>query len=237
MTRPREIKLTSIKEIFSLLESGADSNYFGEKVSQLDHSLQAAHLAKLFLENRTDAILKEVECQGTLVPYKVKPIFSSVIKEHVSNIKPENFNAIIITSLLHDMGHRLNNENLAYSKTKFGVAKHEVLGAKYLQDLGFSETIWTPIKLHIQAKHYLIKAVPGYKEALSSGSTGSWRYQKKSVEESDLQAFQKNPFYYESLLIRAIDDSAKTPGLKVPGLENYRKLIFSVLENQRTNCE
>lgn len=226
-----------IKEIFSLLESGADSNYFGEKVSQLDHSLQAAHLAKLFLEKRTDVILKKVECQEILVPYNIKPIFSKMIEEYISHIKPENFNVIIITSLLHDIGHRLNSENLRYSKTKFGVAKHEILGAKYLQDLGFSETIWTPIKLHIQAKHYLIKTIPGYKEALSSGSTGSWEYQKKSVEESDLQAFQKNPFYHESLLIRAIDDSAKTPGLKVPGLENYRNLISSVLENQHTNCE
>src|ERR1700709_1244932 len=109
----------TIKELFAFIIAQGDGDYIGEKVSQLQHSLQTATFAQ--------------------------------------NAGADD--ETVLGALLHDVGRFIPAANkmpsmIAADGIYYGKASHEVLGERYLRQLGFSETICQLVGAHVMAKRY-----------------------------------------------------------------------------------
>lgn len=131
-----------ISELFNFITLQGDGDYIGEAVSQLEHSLQAAHLA------------------------------------HAAGADEET----ILGALLHDVGRFIPASNsmpkmITPNGFYVGRASHEVLGEKYLRQLGFSEKVCQLVGAHVMAKRYLTAVDKGYYDSLSKSSKTTLKFQ------------------------------------------------------------
>jgi 2-amino-1-hydroxyethylphosphonate dioxygenase (glycine-forming) len=132
----------TVKEVFDYVTAQGDSDYLGEQVSQLQHSLQAATLAQ----------------------------------------KASADEDTVLGALLHDVGRFIPAANKMSSMTApdgtyIGKASHEVVGERYLRQLGFSEKICQLVGAHVMAKRYLTAVDKGYYDGLSKSSKMTLKYQ------------------------------------------------------------
>ncbi|RVU31587.1 HD domain-containing protein [Neptunomonas marina] len=114
---------------------------------------------------------------------------------------------MVTAALLHDIGHLIDEIH-----PQHGNFKHDKAGADYLQDL-FPPAVTEPIRLHAQAKRYLCTMEQGYLETLSEASRYSLKYQGGLMTDEELDAFEDEPFFTESLQLRYWDDQGKDPEL------------------------
>jgi predicted HD phosphohydrolase len=87
----------------------------------------------------------------------------------------------IIGSLLHDVGRFIPAADkmpsmIAPDGRYLGKGSHEVLGERYLRQLGFSEMICQLVGAHVMAKRYL-SVEKEYYDALSWNSKNTLKYQ------------------------------------------------------------
>lgn len=75
---------------------------------------------------------------------------------------------------------------IAPDGTYVGRSSHEILGERYLRQLGFSDKVSQLVGAHVVAKRYLTATEPGYYEALSKTSKRTLQYQV-----SGYMAFEK----------------------------------------------
>lgn len=66
---------------------------------------------------------------------------------------------------------------IAPDGTYVGKASHEVLGERYLRQLGFSEVICQVVGAHVMAKRYLTAVDKDYYEGLSKSSKMTLKFQ------------------------------------------------------------
>ena len=101
----------------------------------------------------------------------------------------------IIGALLHDVGRFIPNSD--YDRTPamiapdgnfVGRASHEVLGERYLRDLGFSDKVCELVGGHVVAKRYLTATDDSYYAARSKSSKVSLKYQASSPKVHGLIA-------------------------------------------------
>ena len=88
----------------------------------------------------------------------------------------------IIGALLHDVGRFIPQADkmpamIAPDGKMVGRASHEVLGERYLGQLGFSDKVCQLVGAHVMAKRYLTAVVDGYWESLSPSSKTTLKYQ------------------------------------------------------------
>ena len=133
---------------------------------------------------------------------------------------------LIVSSLLHDYGHISKGIPICPSTNVDD--KHEVIGADALSLLGFKKEVTEPIRLHVLAKRYLCTINPYY--SLSEGSKKSLFLQGGILTEKEINAFEKNPFFNEALLIRHSDDASKEPIEHSDSILKFEKIIRYVLE-------
>jgi putative nucleotidyltransferase with HDIG domain len=132
----------TIATLFSFITAQGSADYLGEHVSQLEHSLQAAHLA------------------------------------HEAGADDET----ILGALLHDVGRFIPESQempkmITPGGTFIGRASHEVLGERYLKELGFSEKICQLVGAHVMAKRYLTAVDEKYYSGLSESSKQTLKFQ------------------------------------------------------------
>ena len=130
---------------------------------------------------------------------------------------------LVVAALLHDIGHLLHDmpEHVA----DLGIdARHENLGHTWLAQY-FGPEVTAPVRMHVDAKRYLCATDPDYLGRLSPASVQSLQLQGGSFTEAEARAFAQKPFAREAVRLRRWDDLAKVPGMRVPGLEDYRTLI------------
>ncbi len=131
--------------------------------------------------------------------------------------------ALVVAALLHDVGHLLHH--LPDDAPDHGVDDlHENLCARWLAGR-FGPEVVEPARLHVAAKRYLCAVVPGYYEALSEPSRVSLKLQGGPMSSQQTEQFKRLPHAESAVILRRCDDSAKVPGLKVPGIESYLSLI------------
>lgn len=177
-----------IDRIFAIFRRFGDLSY-GEDVSQMEHLLQCAHLARA--DGASDAL--------------------------------------IAAALMHDIGQFLDDAGNAAGQ--LGVdARHEISGAAFLAPY-FPQSVTEPVRLHVEAKRYLCAAEPGYPATLSQASTLSLRLQGGPHSQMEMRQFLALPLAGDAIRLRHYDDLAKMPGRNVPGLENYRPLLQSLLRH------
>ena len=114
---------------------------------------------------------------------------------------------VVLAAFFHDIGHIC--AKTANNMGGYGVISHELLGAKYLRDQGFSERIAKLVEYHVQAKRYLTLRQPGYYALLSEASLRTLGYQGGVMSDAEADAFEQDPLCALSLRMRVWDEQAK----------------------------
>ena len=79
-----------------------------------------------------------------------------------------NHDEFVIACMLHDIGVLLGRKHrLKKMGHGIGIANHEGIGAKWLQQRGFSNYIVSMVKNHVNAKRYQCQVNPNYYKKLS----------------------------------------------------------------------
>jgi len=134
---------------------------------------------------------------------------------------------LVAAALLHDVGHFLAAE--AVLKSEQVDDRHELLAVPFLGD-HFGVDVTEPIRLHVQAKRYLVRADAAYAAQLSPASVHSLGLQGGPLDDAETAAFEALPFAEHAVLLRRWDDGAKLPGRQTPPLDYYLALLEDLLE-------
>ena len=126
--------------------------------------------------------------------------------------------ALVAAALLHDIGHFVASDDHDIDDAH----EQRALG---LLSLDFGRAVLEPIRLHVEAKRYLVAADPHYADRLSPASQHSLALQGGAMSAEERRWFEGLPYAEEALSLRRFDDAAKTPGQHTPPLAYYLALI------------
>jgi putative nucleotidyltransferase with HDIG domain len=110
-----------------------------------------------------------------------------------------------VAAFLHDIGH-LSSDN---SENEFGLPEHDAEGAGLLEAWGFPPAVTEAVRMHVQAKRYLVAMNPEYVWSLSEASVHTLDQQGGPFNAEECLAFQAIPFYEEAIRLRLWDDHGK----------------------------
>jgi predicted HD phosphohydrolase len=81
------------------------------------------------------------------------------------------------------------------------------------------------IRLHDQAKRYLVTTDPHYRHRLSPRSLDTLRLQGGLLDPTERAALQREPDLEACLTLRRADDAAKVPSVAVAGVAHWRGVL------------
>ncbi|MEY3576258.1 MAG: metal-dependent phosphohydrolase [Actinobacteria bacterium] len=117
--------------------------------------------------------------------------------------------ALVVATLLHDIGHLLALENSDGSVDVSVNDTHEATGAAYLAR-HFSPAVTAPIALHVEAKRYLCTVEDDYFASLSVGSVRSLAVQGGRMSPDEVERFQRHPAAERAVALRRWDERGKS---------------------------
>lgn len=114
---------------------------------------------------------------------------------------------LVVAALLHDVGHLLHTEgeDVADRGTD---AHHEQLGAMWLEER-FGEQVAAPVRLHVDAKRYLVATASNYRQRLSTASLTSLKIQGGPMTTAECRNFLRQRGAEDALQLRRWDEAAK----------------------------
>ena len=140
--------------------------------------------------------------------------------------KNKSSSSLVCASLLHDYGHFiLDSPDKLVNRKEDG--KHEDIGYQYLKKY-FKKNVVEPIKNHVKAKRYLARDQK-YFQVLSEASKKSLDLQGGVMNNLEAIKFEKENFFGNSIKLRKFDEAAKSAGLKIKSIEEYKDLLISKL--------
>jgi phosphonate degradation associated HDIG domain protein len=141
--------------------------------------------------------------------------------------------ALVTAALLHDIGH-LDEDIVDTPSSLLGHDdRHEVRGARRLDAL-FGPAVSEPVRLHVQAKRYLVATSRGYGERLSDDSQRSLALQGGPMTAEECRAFIEQPHADDALRLRCWDDLAKDDTASAHRLERFMPSLQAALAQRRT---
>ncbi len=179
-------------EILGLYENYGGEEYAGEKVTQLEHMVQAAQLAR-------------AEGYG---------------------------DEVVLAAFLHDVGHIAEKVIAGNGMDGFGIKDHGAIGARFLEERGFSNRISRLVASHVAAKRYLTRRDPGYYDQLSEASKRTLEFQGGRMSEDEAELFEEDPLFPEIIKMRRWDEAAKIENRPLPTQEPFREMIIHHLRSQ-----
>ena len=115
--------------------------------------------------------------------------------------------ALQLASWLHDVGHLW--VNLEGTPTLRGQNDaHEKIGAEVLLPV-FGPAVSEPVRLHVQAKRYLVSTRESYARKLSPDSVRSLHLQGGPMAQQECAAFEAEPYFADAVKLRVWDDLGK----------------------------
>ena len=115
--------------------------------------------------------------------------------------------ALQLASWLHDVGHLwVNLEGTPTLRGEDDV--HERIGAQVLLP-EFGLAVAEPVRLHVQAKRYLVGTRESYASKLSPDSVRRLRLQGGPMGPQECSAFELEPFFADAVKLRVWDDLGK----------------------------
>lgn len=134
--------------------------------------------------------------------------------------------ALIAASLLHDLGHllqQLSDIDRIYHATPTlseidDVHQYRIL--PFLRAL-FDDDVLAPIRMHVDAKRYLCAIDPAYLASLSPDSVRSLRLQGGVFDAEQTARFIDMPYAAEAVRLRRWDDLAKQAGQQTRGYTHF----------------
>lgn len=190
------------EHIIDILNSRGQGDYIGESISQLQHSLQAAHLAASSEASDEVVIAALLHDIGQFLPIDEALKLSGEVRE------------------------MRNEDDTAASVGRVG---HEKIGELYLLQHGFSDRVAGLVGSHVAAKRYLCAVEPAYHDTLSVASKKSLVFQGGPMSPAEVQAWSCRDWCQDMCRLRKWDDAAKVPDLIVPPAEAYRDKMVALL--------
>lgn len=131
--------------------------------------------------------------------------------------------ALIIASLLHDIGHFIGEFPL--DALENGVDNlHEDAGGDILA-MYYPPEVSEPVRLHVAAKRYLCTVNPEYYGRLSLASVNSFNLQGGRMSPQEVSAFEANPHHQAAVKLRYYDDDGKVADRTIHKIDYYRPLL------------
>jgi phosphonate degradation associated HDIG domain protein len=130
---------------------------------------------------------------------------------------------LVAAALLHDIGHFLDG-TLLQEHVDDG---HEQHAAAFLSQC-FGAAVVEPVRLHVQAKRYLVSTDSRYAGTLSAASAHTLALQGGAMTADECRAFEALPHAEDALCLRRWDDAAKAPLRRTPSLGYYLSLLSEV---------
>jgi 2-amino-1-hydroxyethylphosphonate dioxygenase (glycine-forming) len=141
---------------------------------------------------------------------------------------------VVLAAFFHDIGHICVMKNKADSMGGFGVKSHEKIGADFLREKGFPETIARLVENHVQAKRYLTFKYPQYYNNLSEASKQTLTYQGGVMTATEATSFEQEQMFNTSIRLRTWDEMAKETQVPIIDLEllknKARKILLNMTE-------
>jgi 2-amino-1-hydroxyethylphosphonate dioxygenase (glycine-forming) len=136
---------------------------------------------------------------------------------------------VIIAAFLHDIGHLCVEITEDTAMADLGVKDHELEGANYLRQKGFSEKICRLIGAHVAAKRYLTATDPIYYNNLSEASKRTLEFQGGVMSNAEVAHFESDPLFPLYIRMRLWDEQAKNPASPLPDLSVYKNMVYDYL--------
>jgi len=133
---------------------------------------------------------------------------------------------IILAAFFHDLGHLCAADAETKSMDGFGNVDHERLGADYLREKGFSETIASLVESHVTAKRYLTYKYPEYYHQLSPASKATLAFQGGIMSASEAAGFEADPNKDVIIKLRYWDDEAKLSNVPVGNIAHLKSMAL-----------
>ena len=121
-----------------------------------------------------------------------------------------------VAGLVHDVAHRVTTE-----------AMHGIVGADIVRPL-LGERVASLVKLHVDAKRYLVTVDADYRATLSPESVHTLALQGGDMDDNECAAFEAEPDGDDALVLRRADEAAKVEGRDVPGLDHWEDILRRV---------
>ncbi len=137
--------------------------------------------------------------------------------------------SLVAAALLHDIGQLMDGAPGAPLQDD----QHQCLAMPLLRAGGFGDEVLEPIRLHVDAKRYLVSTDPAYGPSLSEASRHSLTLQGGPMNAEERLLFMAQRHAPAALQLRRWDDLAKRPGKRTPPLGYYLALLEELLKEQR----
>jgi phosphonate degradation associated HDIG domain protein len=132
--------------------------------------------------------------------------------------------ALVAAALLHDIGHFLEEGDESLDLDDLSDDRHEERAVPFLAR-AFDASVTEPVRLHVQAKRYLVRIDARYAETLTPASQHSLQLQGGPMSDAEMRRFEALPFAMDAVQLRRWDDLAKVPGKRTPPLAYYLALL------------
>lgn len=154
--------------------------------------------------------------------------------EHMSQaaqlaIKEGYDDEVVLAAFFHDIGHICVANNGTNDMKGYGIKSHELIGADFLREKGFPERVAKLVENHVQAKRYLTFKYPEYYLALSDASKETLEFQGGIMTMKEAYAFERDPLFETSILIRKWDELAKETNVPLINMEQIKARAKKVL--------
>jgi len=136
--------------------------------------------------------------------------------------------ALIAASLLHDVGHMMQKSGEDAADRGIDT-RHEHISAGYLAR-AFGPEVTEPVRLHVDAKRYLVTTQPGYLQRLSKASLVSLALQGGPMSPDEVEAFLADPAAEAALRLRAYDELGKVQGVEMASFDSYHQLLCDLID-------
>lgn len=185
--------------------------------------------------NRQNSKSEKVELLFQYIREKGKSNYDEMVTQYEHAIqtaywasKQEADNQLIVSALLHDIGHLLIDEDSSKNSFLDEDLYHESLAADYFKEL-FPKAILDPIRLHVPSKRYICTVQKEYYDTLSEASKKSFQVQGGFMSDEEVMLFESEPYYKQAVQLRKWDDLGKQIGFEVPGIEVYKEKVVEAL--------
>jgi len=140
---------------------------------------------------------------------------------------------VVLAAFFHDIGHICVQTTTEQSMAGYGVKSHEKIGADYLREKGFPERVAKLVENHVQAKRYLTFKFPPYFENLSVASKKTLEFQGGVMSREEAMAFEQDPLFELSILMRKWDEEAKEEFKMIMDLDIVKQKCFKLLQKNK----
>ncbi len=136
---------------------------------------------------------------------------------------------VVLAAFFHDIGHICVSRNKDNTMDGYGTKSHEKIGADFLREKGFPESIAKLVENHVQAKRYLTFRRPEYFNNLSEASKKTLVFQGGKMNEQEALVFESDPLFEVSIKMRQWDEQAKEINVALVDLEKIKARALRVL--------